>query len=186
MTGDDRPATPGPTKELSHLDDRTLVLMRHAQAGQPGGVRDHDRPLTDTGRAAAGRAGDWLRSHLDPVEDILSSTAVRAQQTALATGLPAAIRLDAGLYDAAPADILTLLHATEPSVRTLLVVGHAPGIPAAAAQLLPADGDPEAADELRQRFSAGAFAVLRCSGEWAELAPGTARLAHFLVPAVER
>ena len=179
---------------------RTLVLMRHAQSGHPGGVRDHDRPLTDAGRAAAGLAGDWLRAHLDPVDEVLSSSALRARQTAAATATETAtataIRIEAGLYDATAQDILEVLRTTFDHVRTLLVVGHAPGIPAVAMLLAAAEGardavedtadatdrDAQPADELAVRFPTAAMAVLRFQGEWSALDDGCAQLMAFRIP----
>lgn len=184
MSSDDDGLRP---RELSSLQLHTLVLMRHAQAAHPGGVRDHDRPLTEAGRATAGGAGNWLRAHLDPVEAI-ASTAVRAQQTALATGVAAPIRSEADLYDAAPEDILRIIRTTGDSVKTLLVVGHAPGIPALAARLIAADDGQDAAeagpgaDELQVRFPTAALAVLEFEGGWAELDEGAARLTAFRIP----
>lgn len=173
--------TSGSAKGLSDLDTRTLVLLRHAHAGHPGGVRDHDRPLTEAGRADAAVAGEWLRAHLEPVQEILCSTATRTRQTALATGLDAPARLDVGLYDASPEDVLSRVRATDAAVHTLLVVGHAPGVPSLAAQLIDsgtADGR-RAADELLGHFPTAALAVLRFDGPWAELADGRAQLALF-------
>ena len=66
---------------------RTLVLLRHAKSGYPGGVRDHDRPLADRGRHEGALAGDWLRRHVPPVDEVLCSTALRAQQTVAVAGL---------------------------------------------------------------------------------------------------
>lgn len=161
--------------------DRTLVLMRHAHAEHPGGVCDHDRPLTPAGRADAAVAGQWLRSHLDPVQEVLCSTAVRAQQTAEATGVPARFRADADLYDAAPEDILSAVRSAPDPVTTMLVVGHAPGIPSMAAQLVDSGtaAGQRAADDLLARFPTAALAVLRFDGSWAALAEGSAELAFF-------
>ena len=173
---------------LGIVKTRTVVLMRHAQSGHPGGVRDHDRPLTDAGRAAARVAGEWLRSHVDPIDEVLCSTAVRAQQTALATGTPARIRSEADLYDATAHDILEVLRTVAEPVEVLLVVGHSPGIPTLAAQLItaesvrPAADSNDQADELLVHFPTAAMAVLQFEGEWAALAEGSARLTHFRLP----
>lgn len=163
------------------MEIRTLVLMRHARSGHPGGVRDHDRPLNDDGRSAAALAGDWLSSHLNSVDELLSSTAVRAQQTAVATGLKAPIRTDAGIYDADPDDILEAIRRTDESVGTLLVVGHSPGIPALVGRLLPMPEDGESGQDLG-RFPTATMAVLEIAGNWAELAEGGARKVAIRIP----
>ena len=173
---------------LSIVETRTVVLMRHARSGHPGGVRDHDRPLTEPSQAAAAGAGTWLRSHLDPIDEILCSTALRAQQTALATGTVARLRSESDLYDATADDILQVLRTVDEPVKVLLVVGHAPGVPALAAQLTaadsgrgPADGN-DGADELLVHFPTAALAVLQFAGEWSALDEGSARLLHFRLP----
>lgn len=168
-------------KELIHLQTRTMVLMRHARSGHPAGVRDHDRPLTDAGWAAAALAGDWTRSQLDPLEAVLCSTALRAQQTARAAAATTPIRSAAELYDADPQDVLAVLRTTGDSVRTLLVVGHLPGVPALADQLTAKDSTVRPA-ELAADFPTATLAVLQFDGRWAELDSGGARLAFVRRP----
>ena len=115
--------------------NRTLVLLRHAKSGYPGGVGDHDRPLAERGRREGALAGDWIRLHLPAIDEILSSTATRTQETVAVAGLTAPIRLSANIYEANPDDVLGEIRATGPEVQTLMVVGHAPGIPGLAFDL---------------------------------------------------
>ncbi len=153
--------------------------MRHATAGHQGAQRDLDRPLTTEGTRDAAAAGEWIRQHLPPVDAVLCSTAVRTQQTLVATGLRAPTTLADELYGGGVEEIVEQIGATPESARTLLVVGHAPGIPATAAELatvaalVRADGNPDAADpnldELRS-FSACALAVLTTEAAWPQLA----------------
>ena len=91
---------------------RTLVLMRHAKSDYPGGVTDHDRPLADRGRREAALAGEWLTATLPEIDEILCSSAVRAQQTTAATGLARPIRTSGEIYDASPDEILQQIAAT--------------------------------------------------------------------------
>lgn len=171
----------GGMKELIDLQIRTLVLVRHARSGDPAGVRDHDRPLTDAGRAAAVAAGDWWRSQWEPL-DVLSSIALRAQQTARAAAATTPIRSAAQLDEADPQDVPAVLRTTTDSVRTLLFVGHLPGVPALADQLTTTDSTAPAA-ELAADFPTATPTVLQFSGRWAELDSGGARLAFARRPA---
>ena len=178
---------------------RTLILMRHAEAG--GAHNDHDRPLTPAGMSDAAAAGEWIRDALPEVAAVVCSTALRTRQTLAASGVDAPTRFAEELYGGGIDDILTQIAATPDTASTVLVVGHAPGIPATAHELLtvaslvradvpttgdPANGDPAtgdtaedsenaAVDDLRY-FSACAVAVLTTEASWAELAEHGAEL----------
>ena len=166
---------------------RTLILMRHAEAG--GAFNDHERPLTPAGVIDATAAGSWIRSALPGVDAVLCSTALRTRQTLTAIGVGAPTRFAQELYGGGIDDILSQIARTPDTASTVLVVGHAPGIPATAHELLtvaalaraddgsgdePTTGDPgenrehPAVDGLRH-FSAGAVAVLTTAASWAAL-----------------
>ena len=61
---------------------RRLLLLRHAKAerSQPGG-RDHDRVLTQRGRADAKTLGAYLARHRLVPDRALVSTAARTRET---------------------------------------------------------------------------------------------------------
>lgn len=71
-----------------------LILWRHAQAqfhpdpesGVPGDADDLARRLTTRGEKQAARMGAWLDRQLPSGALVLSSPAVRAEQTAVALG----------------------------------------------------------------------------------------------------
>ena len=117
-------------------DRRTLILMRHATAGHQGATRDHDRPLTEHGRREAAAAGRWILASLPAVDAVLCSTATRTRQTLAASGIPAPVSYQERLYGGGIDDIVELLHQLPSTADTVLVIGHAPGIPAAAAALV--------------------------------------------------
>lgn len=178
-------------------DSRTLILMRHASAGHQGGTRDHDRPLTQGGLRDAAAAGAWIAQNLPSVDTVLCSTATRTRQTLDATAVDAPVRFVEDLYGGGTGDIIELLAALPAAAHTVLVVGHAPGIPAAAA-LLAASGNENRApaardttsdaqverphvDELRH-FAAGAIAVLTATSSWADLPHSGAELTGVYMP----
>lgn len=157
---------------------RTLILMRHAAAGHQGGHRDHDRQLTPGGTRDATAAGEWIRRSLPAVDAVLCSTAVRTRQTLAATGVIAPAGFVDVLYGGGVDDILEQVAKLPESARTALLIGHAPGIPSTAYELVTAaartSGDDEPAErpewkDLR-RFSAGSVAVLTTEASWSELA----------------
>lgn len=109
-----------------------LILWRHADAEE--GFPDLARQLTEKGHKQAEKMAAYLSTHLPSDTRILSSPAIRTQQTVSAltknfTIVPA-IAPDASV------------HAVLQAVRwpnghgTVLVVGHQPTLGAVAAQLL--------------------------------------------------
>ena len=161
---------------------RTLLLLRHAQTedSRPG-FDDYGRRLTADGRLQALAVGEFLHGSALQVQAVLCSPAVRARQTLEALRLGVAAETPDALYNAGADDILALVRELPDAVRTALVVGHAPGLPALAQDL----ADPEASDAdalttLGSRFPAGALAVLGFDGSWSEL--GSAALVLVRLP----
>ena len=138
--------------------------------------RDHDRPLAPRGIAEAGLAGQWLREQGLVPDHILSSSAVRARQTAQASGLGAPIEVRPEIYDAAPDEILAEVRSVADDVRVLLVVGHAPGLPGLAVNLAGPGSVAEAVERAQQAFTTSTVAVLDVSGRWADLTDDAAEL----------
>jgi phosphohistidine phosphatase len=176
------PADPIGPDDAADPVPRTLVLLRHGKSAYPPGVSDHDRPLAPRGRRGAALAGIWIADHLPAVDHVLCSTAERTRQTLEATGLlKPAVLVDYTdeIYEAYPDELLALVTGSSPADRTLMVVGHAPGIPALAEQLAGPDSDSDAMARMRVKFPTAAIAVLRLGGEWADATTGGAVLTHF-------
>lgn len=112
---------------------KTLILLRHAKSSWGNAtLGDHDRPLNARGKHDAPRMGRLLVDQ-DLIPDlIVSSTAVRAADTAdlvaLAAGYEAEIVYTGRLYHAAPETYLELASELSDQVNTVLMVGHNPGI----------------------------------------------------------
>lgn len=160
---------------------RTIVLMRHGKSGYPEGTPDHERPLAERGQREAALAGRWITDTVGVVDAVLCSTATRTRETLTATGIDADVRFEERLYGASPEEIIEEIALTEDTVDTLLVVGHAPGIPYTALELAEADGS-QAAIEIGRKFPTSAIAVLTLDGTWAEIGRGTASLTAFEIP----
>ncbi|MER5474585.1 histidine phosphatase family protein [Streptomyces sp. NPDC002935] len=165
---------------------RRLVVLRHAKSAWPGGVPDHERPLATRGRRDAPAAGRAMAG-ADLLPDlVLCSTAVRARQTwelaAEQWGTPPPVRLDERLYAADVPELLEAVREVPEHVRTLLLVGHNPGLEELVLELA-VDGLDDTLDQVRTKFPTSAVAVLVWHGSaWHELGSGEALLTDVVVP----
>jgi len=176
-----------PGRAAGRAPERRLLLLRHAKSdwGEPP-EDDHERPLARRGRQAARRVGEELaRLRIEP-EQILCSSARRTRETLelVRPHLPetAAFSVDSRLYLASPEALLARIADVDDRVRTLLVVGHNPGL-AELATRLAAGGDEQALARLRRKFPTGALADLRIeAARWRDLARLRGTLAAFVCP----
>jgi phosphohistidine phosphatase len=109
---------------------RDLRVMRHAEARQAAGVRDHDRPLSERGTRDAARAGASLSGEPGAPGIILGSTALRAAATAraVADACGCRVALLDELYLASPQACLEALAVHGEGHASVLLVGHNPGL----------------------------------------------------------
>ena len=166
---------------------RRLLLLRHAKA-EPGEPEqdDHERRLARRGRRDAERMGASMTARGLAPEQVLCSSARRTRETLdrilphLPSGL--ALTVDRQLYLASPEELLARIARVEDRVRSLLVVGHNPGI-AALAERLAGKGASDALAHLRRKFPTGALAEIEFgSGPWHTLAERPGELTRFVVP----
>jgi phosphohistidine phosphatase len=113
-----------------------LALVRHAKSDWADPMLDdHDRPLNERGRADAPvMARRFAATGFRP-DVILSSTAQRAVDTALAFGASTGVRptWEERLYGAAAGVLLTA--AAETGASAVVVVAHDPGMTVLAGRL---------------------------------------------------
>lgn len=114
-------------------DVKRLLILRHAKSSwADSSLDDWQRPLNDRGRRDAPRAGEWLRARSSVPDCIVTSDAVRARTTALAVaaaaGYSGEIAIEPSLYHAAIPAIVAVLNSVADEVRTVLIVGHNPGL----------------------------------------------------------
>ncbi|GAA1427615.1 histidine phosphatase family protein [Streptomyces thermospinosisporus] len=175
MTG---PAGTGPL--------RRLVVLRHAKSARPVGVPDHERPPAPRGLRDAPAAGRALAEAGLLPDLAVCSTAVRARRTwELAagewTGVPP-VRYDRRLYGADAADLLAVVREAPEDVRTLLLVGHNPGLEDLVLDLA-GDAVDDTLAAVRTKFPTSAVAVLAWHGTtWRDLDTGGALLTSVTVP----
>ena len=166
---------------------RKLLLLRHAKAELGiAGQRDFDRALAERGHKAAALMGEYLaRQGLRP-DLALVSPARRTKETwelALAAFDEAPpLRLEDGIYEAAPGTLIGLINTVAPGVHTLLLVGHNPGMEALA-DILVGSGSPAARARMDEKFPTAGLAVIDLDVDrWSAVEPGTGRLDRFVTP----
>lgn len=145
---------------------RTLVVLRHAKAANPSGLADRERPLSADGEHDARRVGEALAAQGLRPDLVLCSPSVRTRQTANLALPGADVLFEPAIYEAYPDELLTLIRRSDPRVRTLVLVGHNPGVHELVRQLTEDEDDGDAG------FPPGAFAVIEVDGEWTELDVG--------------
>jgi phosphohistidine phosphatase len=168
---------------------RQLLLLRHAKSSwDDAAMLDRDRPLNARGRAGAAAMRQAMRD-LGLLPDlVLLSPARRTVETLEAlepwdeTPL---IEPMESLYLADPDEILAALHTVAETVRSVMVIGHNPGLhdlalELAGPQLVLSDGPNERA--LAAGFPTGALAEFLVAGSWSDLREGGGRLVRFLTP----
>lgn len=164
---------------------RRLMLLRHAKAVPQGVLADEDRPLSERGRADSVKVAKFAASRQLVPDLALVSSAIRTRETwdLFAPRLPVqpASRIEPRLY-AAPAErILYLVRETPADVRSLLLVGHNPGLEDLA-RTLTGSGGTDALIRFGGAMPTAGLAVIDVSGEWANLQPRTGRLEFFVTP----
>ena len=124
---------------------KTLLLLRHAKSSWADPtVADHDRPLAPRGVRAAHQIESHLRREGIRPALVLCSSAGRAQETLSAVrpalGDSADVRIESDLYGADAATILQRLRSVDPTVASVMIIGHNPGLELLAVDLA-GDGD---------------------------------------------
>ena len=170
----------------SAAEDRTLVLLRHAQAEDPFATSaDIERELTEAGMKDAEAAGAWLHELGLGLDEVLCSASIRTQQTAegiWAGGCAEAdVRVARRLYNASAERVLEVVREADEDANVVMVIAHAPGLPALASLLADGEGSDPAHDALAHGYPTCGIAVLRFSGHWRDLDFGGAVLDRFHV-----
>jgi phosphohistidine phosphatase len=112
---------------------KSLLVLRHAKSSwKHPELADHDRPLNKRGKRDAPRIGRLVRDENLVPELILSSSAVRARDTALAVAAACdhacELRVLHDLYLGDPEDHARLLQSLPDAIGSAMLVGHNPGM----------------------------------------------------------
>jgi phosphohistidine phosphatase len=165
-----------------------LILLRHAKAVPEGKGADHDRVLTETGRAAAAAIGRAMKKAGLSPEVVLVSTSARTQGTL--EQLEAADvweewpNIDAvpALYMATAAQIREILRELPETVRSVMVIGHNPGLHEFALSLAGSGATKPEQKRLEHGFPTAAMAEFLVTTPWHRLNAAGATLQSLLVP----
>lgn len=166
-----------------------LLLLRHAKSSwDDPSLADHQRPLNARGeRAARAMSNAFAALHFAPDLAIISSS-LRTRQTFEALHLNVeATEIDVtdALYLAASDGILDRLRLVPACTRSVLVVGHNPGLYDTAIELVgndPATRPEAPVTRLLDGYPTASLAEFSISVAWAELGLGRGRLVRFQRP----
>jgi phosphohistidine phosphatase len=170
---------------------RRLMLLRHSKTENdaPSG-RDQDRRLDNRGRSDAAEIGSWIGRHPPFADLVLVSHAIRAHQTweiaweAMKDLVPEPqVELIPELYGADPSQLLqTIREASVADPKTLMLVGHNPGMHELALALA-GSGDATGRKALADNLPTSGLAVFDFGiDDWADVAFRRGRLALFVSP----
>lgn len=165
---------------------RRLMLLRHSKTERAApGERDRDRKLMKRGRADAATTGAYMAHHGLVPDLALVSPAQRAQETwTLVAGAFAKtpkMVSEERIYNAGHAALMSVIRETT-RVRTLLVVGHNPGLHDLASLLI-ASGDMEMREQLKEKLPTSGLVVIDLPiDDWAHLHSHAGRLERFVSP----
>lgn len=165
---------------------RRLWLLRHAKSSWKDPVlADRLRPLAPRGGRTVGVVARHLRDEGVAPDLVLCSPAVRALETweGVAPGVPphTPVETDEAIYLGGAGELLRRLRDVPAPVRSVLVVGHNPGLQDLAVGLTGA-GDRALRQRLAAEYPTGALVTLDVPGGWRDLAWGVGRLVAYVVP----
>lgn len=170
---------------------KRLLLLRHAKT-EPGGagVDDHERALMARGREDAPKLGRHIRAKDYAPELIFSSTSRRTVETVelVTDALPGVARIDylEALYLAEPEVLLSVVRLAPDKIKTIMIVGHNPGMEQLATALAREPvkrREKDRFDQIEEKFPTAALAVLDFEvARWRDIGPGEGALKDFVRP----
>ncbi|MBM9592560.1 histidine phosphatase family protein [Leptospira sp. 201903075] len=163
---------------------KQIYLLRHAKSewDEPYDS-DLERSLSRRGKEQSKALREYLKESRVEFFQCFVSPAERAQKTNAALGkenlrLPKTDVREAS-YGGDKEDLLFLLHGLSPSVRSVCLVGHNPGLEELGSALLFGETSPTKF----QKFPTASFLGLSFSEEsWKDLSWGNCQLAVFWIP----
>ncbi len=172
---------------------RQLLILRHAKSSwDDPKLSDHARPLNLRGRKSAVAMRQAMRDLGLAPDFVLVSSARRTLQTLEALepwdDQPLIEPMDQ-LYLADAELMLGLLRQVWATIRSVLLIGHNPGLHDLAMKLVGAaamtDPSPSLAQNihrLAEGYPTGTLTEFSIPGPWSELGEGSGRLTRFLAP----
>ncbi len=164
---------------------RYLLVLRHAKSDwDTNAPSDFERPLAKRGERDAPRMGQWLKEQKLLPDHIVCSPALRARQTGekacKAMGIKEKlINFDDRVYAATEGELLRVLADCPKKKKTVMLVGHNPGLEDLVVYLagkgleIPADG---------KLLPTAAVACLKMPENWKELKEGDGQFISITRP----
>jgi phosphohistidine phosphatase len=169
---------------------RQLLLLRHAKSSwDDTALRDQDRPLSPRGWRSAALMRRAMRD-LGLAPDIVMLSPARRTRETLQALEPwddaPLIEPVERLYLATAPQLLDVLHGVPETARSVLLIGHNPGMHDLAMLLVgtPARhaGPDRAATRVAEGYPTAALAEFGIAGPWWQLGIGGGQLIRFLRP----
>lgn len=163
-----------------------LLLLRHAKSSwDDASLPDRERPLNKRGRRAVAAMREAIRALGLAPDVILVSPSRRTQETLAAlepwdeTPLVESIET---LYLATAPHLLSLVRGVGETVRSLMLIGHNPGMHEFGVGLAGRSSVSDAAHRLAAGFPTAALAEFAIASPWRQLGAGGGQLVRFLTP----
>ena len=164
-------------------------MLRHGKSDwSDDSLDDFDRPLAKRGRKAVKRMARWLRSEGLLPAHIVSSTALRAEQTTrrlcrFADIPEGSVSWQEAIYEADVPTLLEVLAGCQTAAGRVMIVGHNPGFEELVEYLTGSDIDaPDDDSEHNSIFPTAALARLEMPDRWDRLDRGSAVLVGLMRP----
>jgi phosphohistidine phosphatase len=174
-----------PSRVQKEKMERQLFLLRHAKSSWDDmSIPDHDRPLNNRGRKAAAAMHRLFQSAGICPDLVCVSSARRTMQTLAALepwNRPPMVEVKEALYHAPGPKILELVRDIPSAARTVLLIGHNPGLHEFA-MLLAGDSDDALVRRLAEAYPTGALAQFEFSCLWSQVEMGSGKLTRFVAP----
>jgi phosphohistidine phosphatase len=157
-----------------------LYLLRHAQSAEKQiGQPDKERDLTSRGLKDSLIIGDYLKKHFFQVDQIVSSTAIRALETSrlIIDGLkinPDKITEEDELYEASTRTFLEVINNFDDGFQNILCIGHNPVISYLAEYITKS--------EIGSMETAGLAIIKLNIKSWKEVSQGNGELITYIYP----
>lgn len=160
------------------MNNKSLLLLRHAKSDRDIDVADWLRPLKKRGAHAAKTMGHWMHIQQLQPDLVISSPAKRAISTAKkvckAMGIEKdKILQDERVYNATPEILKQVLRECPATAKRVMLVGHNPSLEMLLTDLVK---QPIPMPEDDKLMPTTALAQLQLTGDWAKLAAGMADL----------
>jgi phosphohistidine phosphatase len=166
----------------------TLTLFRHAKSGWDDPVaRDFDRPLNRRGEKAAITVGKWVKDNGLTFDHVVASPAVRVidtiDQFVKGTGERIDPNWDRRIYLASSATLMDVLREQSDEYKSVLMVGHNPGMEDLVFDIVPDDGSSPLRDVVWEKYPTAAIARMDLDiDSWANIDRKCGKLTHFVRP----